>query len=77
MKKFLFLILMLILVSCKMEKTITSENVKVYNIYGQKIIEMKTCYDVDNKKLNNGVYYIQYTDDNEQPYWAKVVKIDL
>ena len=76
MKKFLFLILVLIFASCTTQK-ITSEKVKVYDVYGQKIIEVKTCCDVDNQKLNNGVYYIQYTDDNDQPYWTKVVRINL
>ena len=75
MKKVLFLILVLFLISCTTQK-ITSEKVKVYNIYGQKIIEVKSCCDVKDIKLDQGIYYIQYIDDNN-PYWTKEVRINL
>ena len=78
MKKFLFLILVLIFtISCTTQKIVTSEKVKIYNIYGQKIIEVKSCCDVKDAKLDQGVYYIQYVDDNDLPYWAKEIRINL
>jgi hypothetical protein len=76
MKKFLLLFFVLIITSCTTEKIITKEKVNAYNMYGQKIkyIQIQTC----DQKLNNGVYYIQIIEnDNDSPYWTKVVMMNL
>ena len=75
MKKYLLLFFVLIITSCTTEKIITKEKVNAYDMYGQKIkyIEIQTC----DQKLK-GVYYIQIIEnDNDSPYWTKIVMINL
>ena len=64
-----------------------AQNVKV-EIYNPLGIQIKTiiikahqgdnCISIDSK-LGNGIYFIKirYTDDDEIPYWAKEVKLEI
>lgn len=76
MKKVLFLIIMLFFTACATQESITTEKIKVYNVYGQRFIEIKTHCDLNN--LNSGVYFIQIIEnDTDAPYWTKVVQLNL
>ena len=67
--------MLFVFASCSTQKSITSEKVNVYNIYGEKIIQVSPNLDNINQK---GVYYIQVIENSESsPYWTKKVVIEL
>lgn len=77
MRKFLFLVIMMIITSCTTTQITTSDksHISVYDIYGRKVIQISSDSCLDTDKLNGGVYFMLIIENEKNPYWDKIVKI--
>lgn len=68
MKKILlFIITLLFFASCSTQSFLTTDNVRIYNIYGQRV-----------ESINNDyvIYFIQTIEkDSDYPCWIKSINI--
>lgn len=74
MRKFLFLVLVVVISSCTTtEFTTINSKMRLYDVCGRQIIQIHPN-SLDIKQLNKGIYFIEEIKDNK-PYWIKIVKI--